>query len=111
MAKMKTWWVFGKMNQCFDGFLGDLDAPTKEEALADAFDLACENYDSFAGLHGIQSREDIEEEILADLGEVNDEDVNDRYCELVSDNVYYWVMEAIPGEDPEDYADQEPEED
>lgn len=107
LVENKTWWVYGKMTQCFNGYLGDLDAPDEETAIREAFELAVDAYEGFAGLHGIRGRDDIERELDEETGgDYTAEDVDEMYDQEVSDNVYYWVREAIPGERPEDYAEE-----
>lgn len=107
--RFKEFWAFGGMGAGFGGphFLGTLEGTAADdpEVQSDAWDLAVDEYESYAGLHGILSwdevREDLEES--ADEGEeVTDEDVQDAYNEHISSWVSYWVIPAVDGEDPED---------
>lgn len=102
----QTYWIYVGMQGCSNmHFAGDCDANTQEEADHYAWDLACEEYDSFAGYHGIPDEEDIREELLEgcdDGEEPTEDDVRDCYGEYVSDHVSYWAIPAREGVDPED---------
>ena len=108
----KEFWVFGGMHDPFGGYhyLGNVwgSAPDDPEVMDDAHELCVGIYESYAGLHGIRSWDDIfndlfeSESTFSDDVEISDEDVNDVYNEEIDGWCCYWIMEAIPGENPEE---------
>lgn len=100
----KEYWLYVEMQGCSAmHFAGNCDADTQEEADHYAFEQACEEYDSFAGYHGIPDEDDIREELVEECeGEPTDEEVQERYNEHVCDHVTYWAIPAREGVDPED---------
>lgn len=108
----QLWWVYGGMGAGFGGpkYLGDLEADSREEAINESWSLVVEDYESYAGYHGIPSFDECREELLEELcdegEEPDDEDVQTRYEETISNWTSHWVREAIPGADPEDFVDQ-----
>lgn len=107
----KEFWVFGGMHDPFGGYhyLGTVEGSATDdpEVMDDARELCIGIYESYAGLHGIRSWDDIREDLVDseatfdDDFEVSDEDVDDIYNEEIDDWCCYWIMEAIPGENPE----------
>lgn len=110
--EMKRFWVFGGMRDPFGGyhFLGEVEgiSPDSSDVQRDARDLCVEIYESYAGLHGILTWDDVREDLMEsesafeDDAEISDEDVDDAYNEEIDNWCSYWVVEAIPGENPED---------
>lgn len=101
----KEYWIYVGMQGCSNmHYAGNCDADNQHEADKCAWELACEEYDSFAGYHGIPDTEEIEEELReeCDGEEPDSEEVAERYGEYVSDHVSYWAIPARPGIDPED---------
>lgn len=101
----KEYWIYVKMQGCSNmHFAGNCDAETQEEADKYAWEAAVEEYESFAGYHGIPSRDEIEEELREEdpETEIDDEDIECRFNEAVSDHVSYWAVEAQEGIDPDD---------
>lgn len=108
-TNFKEFWVFGGMGAGFGGphFLGTLEGKSLDdpEVQSDAYQLVVDEYESYAGLHGIQSWDDVKADLEASFGEgdeVTDEDVEDAYNEEISSWTSYWVIPAVEGEDPED---------
>lgn len=103
----KEYWIYVGMQGCSNmHYAGNCDADTQEEADHYAWEAACEEYDSFAGYHGIPDIEEIEEELREEMEgddqEPDNEEVQERYGEYVSDHVSYWAIPAQDGVDPED---------
>lgn len=107
-TKFNQYWVFGGMGGGFGGphFLGTVEGKSIEDrdVQEDARQLLVDEYESYAGLHGVLSwdevREDLEESYPGD--EITDEDVTDAYNEAIDSWGSYWVIPAVEGEDPED---------
>lgn len=109
----QEYWIYVGMQGCSNiHFAGDCDANTQGQADHYAWELACEEYDSFAGYHGIPDRDDIKEALSVEgEGEEPDEDdIEDIYVEYVNDHVSYWAIPARPGVDreSEDFIESEP---
>jgi hypothetical protein len=106
------WWVYGGMCSTVGNpsYLGEIEANTEEQALRLSWDAIVDEYESYAGLYGIPSWEDIEDEVEVECDR-EDPDfeswVNDRYQEEVSNWTVHWVRPAIEGADPEDYVEEE----
>lgn len=75
-----------------------------------AYDLAVENYGSYAGFHGILSEEDIAEEefglSLMDADENTLREINERYCEEIENTISYGA-EEITEEEYREYVEGE----
>lgn len=107
----KEFWIFGGMGGGFNDFhfLGcaeaeSIDSPSLEQ---DAFQLVTEQYESYAGLHGILSYDDVFEMMCDECrscGEPlpSDEEVQEAYENEITSWTTWRAMEAIPGENPED---------
>lgn len=106
MADVK-FWIFGGMGRGFGGpsYLGDIDAKDEEEAIRESRYLVEEDYQSYEGLHGIPSWDDVQEELRSEMGdeEINEDTVEELYQQYISDNTSHWVAPAIEGLNPEDY--------
>lgn len=107
--KFAEFWVFGGMGGGFGGphFLGSVEGKSADdkEVQEDAWQLVVDEYESYAGLHGILSWDEVKTDLeeSADPGdEITDDDVDDAYNEAISGWVSYWVIPAVEGEDPED---------
>lgn len=108
-TNFKQFWVFGGMGGGFGGphFLGTIEGESIDDpdVQSDAYQLVVDEYESYAGLHGIQSWDDVRADLeaSADEGdEITDEDVQDAYNEEIASWTSYWVIPAVEGEDPED---------
>ena len=52
----------------YDTYHGIYEYDNEEDALADAYQLAIENYESYEGLHGIPSWNDCREDLIENCG-------------------------------------------
>lgn len=107
--KFIEFWVFGGMGGGFGGphYLGTVEGKSVDdpEVQEDARTLVVDEYESYAGYHGISSWEDVKAELeeSADPGEeVDEEDIDDAYNQEIDSWCSYWVIPAVEGEDPED---------
>lgn len=108
-TNFKQFWAFGGMGGGFGGphFLGTIEGKSIDdpEVQSDAYQLVVDEYESYAGLHGIQSWDDVKADLEASAeegDEITDEDVQDAYNGEISSWTSYWVIPAVKGEDPED---------
>lgn len=86
-------------------YQGIYEFDSKEDALTAAWELACEDYDGYAGLHGMMSWEQCREDYIDSYGEIpSDEIVDDLYLEERETWITYYVKE-VSGPD----ADEEEE--
>lgn len=112
MADKKTFWLFGGMGGGFGGpnFLGECECKDAAEASREAYTLACEEYESYAGLHGVPSWDDVYEDLKSEFDSIdereNEEMVNEAYREEMESWISYWAIEAIEGVDPEDWLEE-----
>ncbi len=87
-----------------------IEAKDFDEAYETAYNLAVENYESYAGYHGVLSEADIaDEEFGIDLGdpEVDKEileEINVRYCEEIENTISYGA-EEISEEEYKEYME------
>lgn len=103
------WWVYGGMCSTVGGpsYLGEIEADSEDEALRLSWDAIVDEYESYAGLHGIPSREKIAEEVAEECGADSPDFeswVEDRYQEEISGWTEHWVRLAEDGADPEDFV-------
>lgn len=85
-TNFKQFWVFGGMGGGFGGphFLGTVEGKNIDdpEVQEDARTLVVDEYESYAGLHGVRSwgevKQDLEESADPE-DEITDEDVEDAY--------------------------------
>lgn len=101
----KTYWVYVGMFGCSNlHFAGDCDAENAEQADRFAWEMAIEEYESYAGYHGILNRDEIADDLRESDPdcEPSEEDIDDAYNEAVSDHVTYFAVEAVDGQDPDD---------
>ena len=108
-TKFNQFWVFGGMGGGFGGphFLGtiegkNIDDPDVQE---DAHTLIVDEYERYAGLHGVRSWDEVKEDLEESADpedEITDEDVDDTYNQEIDSWCSWWVIPAVEGEDPED---------
>jgi len=67
-----------------------VEFPTKDKAENYAYDRACEDYDSYAGLHGIRDVDDI----VADEEAENEDDAWDIYRDERDSSVDYKAVQV-----------------
>ena len=97
-----------KKFRIFAGLEGGLDGPSyvktclyknKEDAEQDAYQYAIEEYESYAGLHGIRSLNDIAEEEDLDLDDERDlREAEEIYNEDLESWIDFYVEEVKEGE-------------
>lgn len=109
-SAQKTWWVFGGMISTVDNahFLGEVEAETESDAITAAWDLIVEEYETYAGLHGIPSWDDVRYELMPeyDNEELNDDIIQEAYNQEIESWTRLWVKEAVDGVDPEDLIEE-----
>lgn len=67
------------------------DYASMDEALADAYNLAVEEYQSYEGMYGIMSWEDCREDLEGSGFDYDDEDVDNRYQEELESWLSYYI--------------------
>ena len=67
------------------------DYASMDEALADAYNLAVEEYQSYEGMYGIMSWEDCREDLEESGFDYDDETVDNRYQEELESWLSYYV--------------------
>lgn len=104
-TEKKAYWAFGGMISTIDSahFLGEVYAKDEGAAYDEAWELLVEEYESYAGLHGIPSWDEVREDVAATYGdeEIDDVQVQEAYDEEVSSWTQLKIIEAIEGVDPE----------
>lgn len=109
--KYKTFWIFGGMGGGFGGphYLGETEATSIDDKFLeeDALQLITEEYESYAGLHGILSWDDVYEAMCEEYRSAGeplptDSEVQEAYEAEIASWASWWAMEAVPGENPED---------
>lgn len=90
---------------CESAYHGIYEFDNEEDALAAAWELACEDYDMYAGLHGIPSWEDCREDYIDSYGEIPSDDEVDRIYFDTRESWINYNVEEVDGPD----ADEEDE--
>jgi hypothetical protein len=79
-----------------------IEATNLDEAYNTAYRLAVDDYESYAGYHGILSEADIAEEEfgieLEDADEATLDEINTRYCEEIENTISYGAEEIFEEE-------------
>ena len=89
MTKFK---IFAGLGGGFGGarFVGIEEHESRSEASKNAYEYAVEEYESYGGLHGLRTREEVMEE-----DEIEDEDIGDEaYREEIEGWIEYYVEEV-----------------
>lgn len=98
--EIKKWAIFSGMGGGFGGAtFNSFETCTAKEANDIAYEAACENFENYAGNHGIRSRKDIEEEEGTDDSDYIDEVYNEE-----REN---WIENHIEEYDPIKHAEYE----
>lgn len=89
---------------CESSYHGIYEFNNEEDALSAAWELACEDYDMYAGLHAIPSWEDCREDYIDSYGEIpSDDEVDGIYFDTRESWINYRVEEVDgPDADEED---------
>lgn len=108
-TNFKQFWVFGGMGGGFGGphFLGTVEGKSIDdpEVQEDARTLVVDEYESYAGLHGVRSWDEVKEDLEESADpedEITDEDVDDAYNQEIDSWCSWWVYPAVEGENPDD---------
>lgn len=109
---MTKYAIFAGLGGEFGGaqYCGDYEFSTAEEADHYAYDLAWEEYESYAGSHGILSRDEVYEDCLASE-QIEPGAQSELEIECIAEDAYLeqvesWIVwKAIPVVDAIDYAD------
>lgn len=77
-------------------YQGTYEYDDEEEATLAAYDMAWEEYESYEGLHGLCSFEEIRQDIAdswyeGDLDKVSEEEAESHYREYVEGWIEYWA--------------------
>ena len=90
MAKYK---IYAGLGGSLGGatYVGTYEYENEKDAVADAYQIAVEEYQSYEGLYGIASYEDIREEMIEN-GEEDDEDIiQEAYEEEMANWIEYYA--------------------
>ena len=86
-----------------------IEANNFDEAYETAYNLAVENYESYAGFHGVLSEADIaDEEFGIDLEDADEDilrEINERYCEEIENTISYGA-EELSEEEYKEYIEE-----
>lgn len=92
----------GLSNNGGDKYMGTFSFNDRNEAYDEAYNIACEKYQSYEGLYGIPSYEECRDQAIEELERSNEpytsEDVeywtDEIYTEMVSHWIDYWIEEV-----------------
>lgn len=98
--------IFAGLNGGFGGatFQYVDDFNTEEDALDTAYLLAVQEYESYEGLHGLPSWEDVRDELRDSYGldeEPSDDDINEVYLDYRNNWLDYKVEKVVRDYDDE----------
>lgn len=102
--KMAKYNIYAGINGGFGGaqYKGTSEYKSDDEAEQEAYELAVEDYESYAGFHGILSWNDIAKQNELDPCEDSDE-IDELYQQEIDDWIeYYAVLTEEDDLDPED---------
>ena len=96
--------IYAGMSGSFGGaqYQGTYEYTDIDEATADAYRMAEEEYQSYEGCHGIMSPEDVEED-LRDSGFIEDDMTDDEVTDMIDyhyrEEIESWIsFYALPAE-------------
>lgn len=93
----KFWIRYSGIQSCEHNDWEEIETNSVDEAGQIAWELACNDYDSYAGLHGIPSENDVEDELREEYGEdFTDEDVWNTFCDQRESWLSYEVRNIDP---------------
>jgi hypothetical protein len=90
---MQTFWIRYGLGGCGDW--EEVDCATEDAAWELARENAIQSYESYAGLHGLRTEEEIMEEENCDADEAAD---------IYGEEVESWLEYEVATERPEDYS-------
>lgn len=95
MTKYK---LYAGLGGSFGGaqYQGTYEYDSISEATEDAYDLAWEEYESYAGLHGLLDREEVRQDVAdsfydGDIDAVSEEEAQEYYIEQVEGWIEYYA--------------------
>ena len=95
-------------------YAGTVDCKNRDEALDYAYELAIEEYETYAGLHGIPSWEELEQEIRddysaeIDAGEYDESDIESMTQDRWNEEVESWIQyNVIPFDEDKEISSSE----
>ena len=97
--------IYAGMGGSFGGAIyhGTYEYNDAQEASLEAYSLAVEDYEGYAGYYGVLSRENCREDIIESFGyEPTDEEVEDRYQEEIESWIEYYARPATSEHDIDD---------
>lgn len=103
--KLKEYNIYAGLGGSFGGarYQYTTIAESEEDAVNEAYSIACEEYDSYAGYHGIRSYDDIAEDEDLDP-ETDSEEIEEIYRQECEDWVDYKAV--LTSEDKETSEDE-----
>ena len=84
-------------------YKGTFEFKTEEEAMQEAYECAIDDYESYAGYHGILDWEECKQDCIDSGWGDDDATVNDRYQEEIESWINYYVDLATGPDDVEEY--------
>lgn len=104
--------IYAGMGGSFGGakYQGTYEYIDIDEATADAYRMAEEEYQSYEGYHGIMSSEDVEED-LRDSGFIEDDMTDDEIADMIDyhyrEEIESWISYyALPATGPNDQDEE-----
>ena len=94
-------------------YKGTTECKNADEALDYAYELAVEEYESYAGLHGIPSWEELEQEVRdmysaeIDAGEYDEDDIEYMTQDAWNEEVESWIQYQVIPTDKDNIEDIE----
>lgn len=94
-------------------YKGTVECENADEALDYAYELAVEEYESYAGLHGIPSWEELKQEVRdmyaaeIDAGEYDEDDIEFMTQDSWNEEVESWIQYQVIPTDKDDVEDIE----
>ena len=97
--------IYAGLDGGFGGatYRGTYEFETEDDAWKEAYDLAWEEYESYAGLYGLLDWDGAYEDWIESFNEIpTDEQLHDHYTEIAEGWMDYYVREAESEHDVED---------
>jgi beta-xylosidase len=92
----KFWIRYDGIQSCENKDWEEIEVKNEDEATLYAWESACQDYESYEGLHGIPSAHDIEEELIEQGIDYTDEEVWDAYSDARESWISYEVSKTNP---------------
>lgn len=95
-------------------YVGTIDCKNRDEALDDAYEMAVEEYETYAGFHGVPSWEELEQEIREyyaaeiESGEYDDNDIESMTLDSWNENIESWIQyKVIPKSEDKEISSED----